>query len=191
MTSSVSWGHRRGPEVLTDMLSIIGSECNLLVTFWAELSAMLDFLCTTGVIMLFHVLSVILGFLKVNSFVVTPAKGQTRHFLSAFFICSKVFTRNKSKKFVLYFFRKKWIRWDNIFSVYSHHKSSNNDSLVRMLLADDEFFILCPNLFLRDQLGFQTSDVWVPNENMLAWPEDEEGKRKAKQVEPEKSRTWI
>lgn len=49
------------------------------------MSFMLYFLCAAGVIMLFHVLSVMLGFLKVNIFVVTPAKGQNRHFLTAFF----------------------------------------------------------------------------------------------------------
>lgn len=53
------------------------------------MSFMLYFLCAAGVIMLFHVLSVMLGFLKVNIFVVTPAKGQNRHFLTAFLFAAK------------------------------------------------------------------------------------------------------
>lgn len=56
-----------------------------------------------------------------------------------------------------------------------HHKSLNNDSPIRMLMADDEFFRLYPDL------GHQTSDVWGANESML-----EERNRKARQVEQKK-----
>lgn len=46
--------------------------------------------------MLFHVQPVMLGCLKVNIFVVTPAKGQIHHFLSVFLFAA-VFARNKSQ----------------------------------------------------------------------------------------------
>lgn len=47
------------------------------MTFWAEMSYILHFLSASGIIMVGPVLSVMLGFIKVNMFVVTSAKGQT------------------------------------------------------------------------------------------------------------------
>lgn len=85
---TVSWQSAALPEILSIMCSKCSTQCKLWVlfakgvsvTFWAEMSTMLHFLSASGVIMEVPVLSVMLGFIKVNMFVLTSAKGQTPHF---------------------------------------------------------------------------------------------------------------
>lgn len=86
---TVSWQSEALPEILSIICNKCSSECKLWalvakgvsVTFWAEMSSILHFLSASGVIMVVPVLSLMLGFIKVNMFVLTSAKGQTPRFL--------------------------------------------------------------------------------------------------------------
>lgn len=73
------------------------------------MSSILYFLRVSGAV-LFSVLSVVLGFGKVNIFAVTAAEGQTPRFLSAFLFAAKRFQGTNEKcnetTFFSIFFRK-------------------------------------------------------------------------------------